>query len=289
MGWTDDLNRAMDYIEETLPGRVDAGEVARRAACSEFHLQRMFPYMTGMTLAEYVRRRQMSRAALELASGARVIDVSARCGYESPTAFARAFRAVQGASPSQVRRGEAKVVQHPRVTFSVQVRGDVAMECRIIERPAFRVVGHAVHGDWALEEAGGKVEAFWEELERDGARRIHDVLSLMDGSEPAALLGVSFCDGGIFDGYLVGVATSQPCPPDMEERVVPEATYAVFDCTGPMPAAIQHLRHRIFSEWLPSSGYEWAPKADLELYLGPNMCADDYRSQVWLPIQRRQG
>ena len=50
MSWTDDLNLAMGYVEERLPGEVDVEEVARRAACSEFHLQRMFPYMTGMTL-----------------------------------------------------------------------------------------------------------------------------------------------------------------------------------------------------------------------------------------------
>ena len=76
MNWIDDLNRAMEYIEEQLPGEVDAAEVARRAACSQFHLQRMFPYLTGMTLAEYVRRRRMSLAAAELAAGRRVIDVA---------------------------------------------------------------------------------------------------------------------------------------------------------------------------------------------------------------------
>ena len=289
MEWIDDLNRAMGYIEGQLPGEVDVSEVARRAACSEFHLQRMFPYMTGMSLSEYVRRRRMSLAATELASGRRVIDVAIECGYESPTAFARAFKAVQGASPSQVQRGDAKAVQHPRLTFAIQVKGDTAMEYRIIEKPAFRVVGYAVHGDWALEDAGEKAAAFWNELELEGARRIHDVLSLMDGSEPMSLLGVCFCDDGSFDGYLVGVATSQPCPDGMEERIVPEATYAVFDCTGPMPHAIQHLQHRILAEWLPSSGYEWAPKADLEVYFGPNMTAEDYKSQVWLPIEKRRG
>lgn len=288
MNWIDDLNRAMEYIEEQLPGEVDATEVARRAACSQFHLQRMFPYLTGTTLAEYVRRRRMSLAAAELAAGRRVIDVALECGYESPTAFTRAFKAVQGASPSQVQRGEAKAVQHPRLAFTVQVKGDTAMKYRIIEKPAFRVVGHATGGNWTLETAGEKATAFWEELSQDNGRRIHESLSLMDGSEPAGLLGVSFCDEGTFNGYLVGVATSQPCPEGMEERQVPAATYAVFDCVGPMPDAMQRLQHRILAEWLPSSGYEWASKSDIELYSGPNMTAENYKSQVWLPIEKRQ-
>ncbi len=73
----------------------------------------------------------------------------------------------------------------------------------------------------------------------------------------------------------------------MEERVVPDATYAVFGCADPMPDAMQRLQHRILAERLPSSGYEWASKSDVEVYFGPNMTADDYRSQVWLPIEKR--
>ena len=55
-----------------------------------------------------------------------------------------------------------------------------------------------------------------------------------------------------------------------------------------MPDAMQQLQHRILAEWLPSSGYEWAAKSDVELYSGPNMTAEDYKSQVWLPIEKRQ-
>lgn len=163
------------------------------------------------------------------------------------------------------------------------------MEYRIEGRDAFRVVGYQVEGDWDLEDTGAKVVEFWNHLEEDGARRIHDVLSLIDGSEPSGLLGVCFSEGEGSDGYLVGVATAAPCPSGMVERVVEAATYAVFDCTGPMPTAIQELNHRIFTEWLPSSGYEWASKTDVEVYFGPNMTAEDYRSQVWLPIERRAG
>ena len=121
MSWTDDLNRAMEYVENNLSGEVSIAEVARRAACSEFHLQRMFPYMCGMTLSDYIRRRRMSMAALDLAAGERVIDVALRYGYESPTSFARAFRDVHGVAPSSAQRGGANLRQHPRLTFMMLV------------------------------------------------------------------------------------------------------------------------------------------------------------------------
>jgi len=97
VNWIDGLNCAMGFIEENLTGEIDLAKVVRQAACSQFHLQRMFPYMTGMMLPDYIRRRRMSMAALDLAAGEKVIDVALRYGYESPTSFSRV--------PRRVRRG----------------------------------------------------------------------------------------------------------------------------------------------------------------------------------------
>lgn len=287
MDWMHDLNAAMDYIEQNLANDISLDEVARHAACSAFHLQRMFPYLTGTTLADYIRRRRMSMAAMELANtSARVIDVALRYGYDSPTAFARAFKAVQGMSPSEAKRPGAKLVQHPKLSFTLSLKGDVAMDYEIKDMPEFRVVGLLAGNDWTMENAGEKASAFWSQLGASG--KLPQVLACQDGSAPQGLLGISFCDDGTFKGYLVGVATSVPCPPELEERIVPAATYAVFDCTGPMPDAMQNLQHRIITEWLPSSDYEWASKADVEVYFGPNMTDPDYKSQVWLPIEKRK-
>lgn len=277
----------MGYIEENLRGEIDLAEAARHAACSQFHLQRMFPYMTGMTLSDYVRRRRMSLTALDLAAGDKVIDVALRYGYESPTSFARAFRDVHGVAPSEAQRGEARLRQHPRLTFAMQVRGAEAMEYRIEEKPAMRVVGCLLEGSWELEETQEKVVAFWEELMAGGGERVHRVLSLMDGHEPQALMGVCG-DGDELRGYLVCVVTDAPAPEGMVAWEVPAATYAVFDCVGPASKAIGEMTHRIMTEWLPGSGYTWAQRADVEVYFGPRMTADDYRSQIWLPIERRQ-
>lgn len=285
MNQLEHLNDALAYIENHLDGTLDIDEVARIAACSAYQLRRMFPYLAGITLSEYIRCRAMTRAAQDLlAAHEKVIDVALRYGYESPTAFSKAFRRVHGMSPSDARLPGVKVTLHPRLMFALSVKGEEPMDYRIIEQPAFRVVGiPSTNGKWDMEDAGAKATEYWEELGAD----VHKVVNLMDGSKPAGLLGVQFCKDGDFDCYMACVATSQPCPNGMEERMVESAAYAVFECKGAMPDAMTDLWHRILTEWLPSSGYEWESKTDVERYLTPNMVSSDSRSEVWLPVVKR--
>ena len=46
-----------------------------------------------------------------------------------------------------------------------------------------------------------------------------------------------------------------------------------------MPQAMQDLQRRIISEWLPSSGYEYAEAPDIEVY-----SADNLHNEVWVPF-----
>nr|WP_325253588.1 AraC family transcriptional regulator [uncultured Oscillibacter sp.] len=275
MDWISQLNDAMSYVEENLTEEITLEGAARRAACSAYHFQRMFPCMTGISFSEYVRRRRMTAAAMDLAEGAKVMDTAVRYGYDSPTAFNRAFQSVHGLPPSAARVRGAALRSFPRITFTLSIKGEEAMEYRIEEREAFRVVGFSMKGPMSLENCFERVPEFWGQT----AGEIPRLAALMDGSGPMGILGVSACDGGSFSGYYIAAATRAPAPADMAEYSVPAGTWAVFPCRGPMPQAMQDLQRRIVSEWLPSSGYEYAEAPDIEVY-----SADNLHNEVWLPI-----
>ena len=104
MEWIQGMNEAVNYIEEHILEEPDLNELGKLAGCSAHHFQRIFTYIGGVTLTEYVRKRRMSLAAVDLKNeNAKVIDVALKYGYDSPTAFNRAFQMIHGISPSQVR------------------------------------------------------------------------------------------------------------------------------------------------------------------------------------------
>ncbi len=286
MEWIDRLNDAVDYIENNLTGEIDVAQAARAAACSVYHFQRIFPYVAGMTLGEYIRRRRLTLAAFELTAGtARIIDLAAKYGYDSPTAFSRAFQSVHGVSPTSARAEGVRLTAFPRIAFSISIKGEQAMNYRIDKREAFRIVGVGTKEPMTMEDCFEKVPQFWGRIHQEGW--VPRMLPLMDGSGPMGVLGVSLCENGEFSGYVVAVASEKPCPEGMEEYIVPAGTWAVFDCVGPMPGAMQELEKRIVSEWLPTSGYEYAAAPDIEVYGDGDQSAPDYRSQVWLPIVKK--
>jgi len=84
MDWLTKMNSAIDYIEVNLTGEIDFNIVAMKACCSSYNFQRMFSFITDITLAEYIRRRRLTLAAIELQnSNVKVIDVAIKYGYDT--------------------------------------------------------------------------------------------------------------------------------------------------------------------------------------------------------------
>ena len=274
MEWIDRLNRAMDYVESHLE-EPDWQEAAGIACCSPYHFQRMFALLAGVSLSEYVRRRRMSRAAADLQSGERILDVALKYGYSSPTAFNRAFQAVHGLPPSQAKKPGVGLKSYPPLRFAITVQGVEEMEYRIETRDAFRIVGVSAPLSQDMEENFKNVPQLWGKAAADGT--IPRLAALMDG-EPKGLLGV--CGGKDNSRYFIAAASSAPAADGLEEYTVPALTWAVFPGGGDSAEAVQRLQRRVVTEWLPTSGYEYAEGPDVEVYLNPE-CT---RFEVWIPV-----
>lgn len=281
MEWVERLNESMAYIEEHLADEVDYGQLARIACCSAYHFQRMFTYMAGVTLSEYIRRRRMSLAAVDLQGrDAKIIDIAEKYGYHSPTAFNRAFQSVHGLAPSAVRGGGVSVKSYPPISFRIAVKGAEEMNYRIETKEAFRIVGVSAPLHRELEKNFEIVPGMWGRAAADGT--VEELAGMMD-SEPMGLLGVSACGDEEDWKYWIAVASTKACGA-FEEYTVPAATWAVFPGEG-TNASIQELEQRIVTEWLPGSGYEYGSAPDIEVYLNPD--PQNAKYEVWIPVVKR--
>jgi len=280
--WIERLNGAVDYIEEHLTEDIDYEQVARAACCSSYHFQRMFSYMASVSLGEYIRRRRMSLAAVDLqGSEDKIVDIALKFGYGSPTAFNRAFQTVHGIAPSLVRDGGVSVKSFPPISFKITVKGVEEMNYRIEKKGEFRIVGVSQPLHREIEKNFEVVPQMWQKAGMDGT--IPKLAGMMDG-EPMGLLGVSVCNDEEVWRYYIAVASSKPVDDPLEAYVVPASTWAVFTGSG-ANRSIQDLEQRIVMEWLPASGYEYANAPDIEVYL--NADPQNAQYEVWIPVVKK--
>lgn len=98
------IETVIDYIEANLDGKLDLETVAEAVHYSKYHLHRMFTSTVGMTIHDYVQRRQLTEATKLLVFSDRpIIEVAFICGYESQQAFSSAFKSMYKIPPAEYR------------------------------------------------------------------------------------------------------------------------------------------------------------------------------------------
>lgn len=180
MEWIEGLNKSIDYIEEHLTEEIDYEQAGKLACCSVYHFQRMFAYMANVPLSEYIRRRRMSLAAVDLQSGDKIIDVALKFGYHSPTAFNRAFQSIHGVAPSHVKKSGVSVKSYPPISFKITIKGVDELNYRIEKKESFRIAGIAQPLHREIEKNFQIVPQMWSKAAADGT--IPKLAAMADGS-----------------------------------------------------------------------------------------------------------
>jgi AraC family transcriptional regulator len=280
MDWTKQLNLVMEYIEENIENEIDFSKCAEIACCSEYHFQRMFGYIAGVTLGEYIRRRKMTRAAADLQNGEKVLDTAIKYGYDSPTAFNRAFQSIHGVPPSKA--AGAVLVSYPPLSFKMIIKGVEEMNYRIEKKEAFRVVGYKIAVPTVeienVEEVMNVIEPFFEAT----VKKFPEISAMADSGKKG-VMGISTCNEEQ-NYYYLASASGKAAGDGMSEFTVPEAVWAIFPGSG-SKNDIWELQQRIVAEWLPTSGYEWYRAPDIEVYFGND--PENGEFEVWLPVVKK--
>ncbi len=291
------MSLALAYVEENLTGEIDHAALARIACCSSYNFFRMFSFITDISLTEYIRRRRLTLAAIELrSSDIKVIDLALKYGYDSLVSFARAFQALHGVPPSEARADGVMLKAYPRISFQITIKGEKEMDYRIETKEAFQVFGfegifradgsgaypNNPHELWVQNHANGA----YEKLAADAGVlppfvgqnmcKVHGVCDYKQ-TEPGSFAYMQCAFRGktsMVDGYTVAD--------------IPAHTWVIFPSERfkweEIGRVITHINKRFYSEWLPTAEYEQASGINFEVYGGD---AEMAYIELWFPVKKK--
>jgi AraC family transcriptional regulator len=307
MDWLARMNSALAYVEENLSGEIDYERIAQIACCSAYNFHRMFSFITDISLSDYIRRRRLTLAALELQNNAvKVIDLALQSGYDSPVSFSRAFQALHGVTPTEARADGVTLKAYPRISFQISIKGVNEMNYRIEKKEAFQVFGYEgifktdgtdltadiphdnakypdnPHAMWDQNHASGA----YEKLAADSGDlpsfvspnlcKVHGVCDYKQ-TEPGTFVYMQFAFKGKnskVDGYTVAN--------------IPAHTWVIFPSEkfkwDKVVEVINNLNKRFYSEWLPTAEYEQANGMNFEVYGGDS---DMGYVELWYAVTKK--
>lgn len=283
----ENMNQAMAYLEENLLEEIDFTHMAKVAGCSEYHFRRVFSYLAGMSLSEYLRCRKLVLAGDLLKQGAKVIDTATLLGYDSSDAFSKAFRGMHGISPSQAKQLDVILKAFPPMTFQLTIKGGNKMDYRIVHNEPFQIVGFKKRITLQYQGENPQMTSLYEKLTPERIMELKNLANI----QPRGIISVSAnfvereVEGTALDQY-VGVATTQKASEPYDVLQVEESDWAVFTVVGPFPEAVQETWARIYSEWLAMSDYQLTGGPELLWHESPDLSKPDCKSELWIPVSK---
>ena len=203
----------IEYVRSHVEEGLNIELLAERAGFSPFHFQRVFRLAVGQTIGEYIRTKRLRRAAVRLReTEIPVTAIALESGYDTPSAFSRAFISSYGCTPTAFR-GSA----------DVHDLGD-DMEIRIERMPRLRFLGMRHVGPYS------QVPKLWKQFNAHIAARglqcanaLHAGLSY-DDPESVELEALR---------YDACVASNAEPDEALSEIVVESGRWALYRHTGP--------------------------------------------------------
>ena len=270
------INRVTDYINANLDGDLSLPRLAREACFSPFHFHRLFHALVGETIADYIRRVRLERAASMLSNNPlkAVTAVALDCGFSGSAAFCRAFRDRFGHSPSEFRKlgkdrgknGKARRKQgqesdrrkeyNPGMT---EKKGRLKMSVEVKQLPELNVAYVRHIGPY------NKIPAAFERLGRWAGPR-----GFLDGQQ-AVMLGVYHDDPDVTEqsklrsSACVVVPDGTRVSGDIGTMKIPGGLFAVARF-GIDDDQYGEAWNQFMSEWFPESGFQPDDRMCYEVY-----------------------
>ena len=260
------IESVIEYIETHITEKLDYNKLASEMHLSVYEFRRIFSFVVGCPISEYIRKRKLSLAATEImmSDKANLLDISEKYGYSNQSAFSRAFYEQHGISPSMCIHDKPSINLFTCPKFSVSISGRENVPFKIRKIETFFIKGFS--GVSPITDSCC-CEDVWKAFYESGA----------DKKLCTDKLYVSYQNDGDKVNCCIGEKSD-------EGQKIPESYWACFTMNTVDDDVVNKTYSKIIYEWLPSANLRRNENM-LTVEVFPfNMSDDGFEWEIRIPI-----
>lgn len=274
MNYINELQKAIDYIEDNLENNINFEIVAKEVGMSAFYFHRIFSSVIGISPTAYIRNRRLTVAAQEISkNNENILDIALKYGFESHEAFSRAFKNFHGVVPKMAKTDGNEFKNFSKTNLDIEVNANNILSYRIESKDIIKI--SAFFRKFNIENKD-EIPKYWKELKESRT------LEKISNNYKKDLLGICIGTQSDFEyKYGIGIEQTEDVETniEMETIEIPKSAWVVFKCKGQDEKNINELWTRIYKEFFITSSYKQCMDIDFELY-------DDENTEIWIPISK---
>lgn len=271
----DKLNELIEYIELNLDKKIDDKKMSQILGVNSYTLYRIFLFITGISLTEYIRNRRLSKSALDIIdSNKKIIDIAYSYGYTSPDGFSRAFYKFHGIKPSELKHNTNYIKNYPPYHFNTTNK-NIELNYIIKEIDSFEL--YSTYFECTADCIKSLASDFWKQKRNDA-----NLKKLLDKNISYGIINYSknFAKTQKVQYHIA----SQSYFSNSQIFKIEKSKWAIFELKNFENEAYEgtyfdDFSHYVYSNWIPYSNYNIRALPELEVYY-PNG-----KTEFWLPIE----
>lgn len=163
------IDEIINDIENNITSDIDYEALASKMALSVYEFRRIFAFVVGIPLSEYIRKRRLSLAACDLMTNpkASIQEISEKYGYSTLAAFSKAFSEYHGFPPTVCQRGNCEITLFSKPKFELHIQNVDEHSFGILSDTAFTIQGYCAFSEHTDTCCCEQVWSDFYELEKD--------------------------------------------------------------------------------------------------------------------------
>jgi len=266
------IEDVLEHIEENITSDLDYKVLASKMGLSVYEFRRIFSFVIGLPIAEYIRKRRLSLAAFEITKNEKVdmLKLSEKYGYSSQSAFSKAFSEYHGIAPTVLMKEKRDIRLLTVPKFDLKINASENINFSVIKREKFYIQGFS--GVSSITDSCC-CENVWNSFYDSGADKKID----------SDRIFVSYKNEG--ENVLCTIGSlADELQRELPFEEIPESLWACFRLNTVDDEIVNEFYSKILYQWLPSANLVKNDSIPIVEVYPRDMSKDGFEWEIWLPI-----